>query len=232
MQTAYVLVSPCKDEAKYIEKTLRSIAQQTVKPAQWVIVDDGSRDRTAELADRLAAADPGRVRVVHHPTNLGYGAALRSGFAAARYPLVAFTDGDRQFRVADLAILFQPQDWLRLTPTIHAATPLGMGFGETRFASPLRSFRLLYIAKNLDAGLAEAVIRDRFEAKATREIDRSEVEERSFATWSMGFRNVSGREVAQLQDFGAFARESVGRDLSAHAASAFELLERFRVGVR
>ena len=51
-----------------------------------------------------------------------------------------------------------------------------MGFGETRFASPLRSFRLLYIAKNLDAGLAEAVIRDRFEAKATREIDRSEVE--------------------------------------------------------
>ena len=63
-------------------------------------------------------------------------------------------------------------------------------------------------------------------------VDRSEVEERSFASWSMGFRNVSGREVAQLQDFGAFARESVGRDLSAHAASAFELLEKFRVGAR
>ena len=63
-------------------------------------------------------------------------------------------------------------------------------------------------------------------------VDRGEVGERSFATWSMGFRNVSGREVAQLQDFGAFARESVGRDLTPHAASAFELLEKFRVGVR
>jgi glycosyltransferase involved in cell wall biosynthesis len=70
-----------------------------------VIVDDGSRDDTPAIADRLVAADPSRVRVVHHGTNLGYGAALRSGFAAARYPLVAFTDGDRQFRVADLARL-------------------------------------------------------------------------------------------------------------------------------
>jgi glycosyltransferase involved in cell wall biosynthesis len=45
------------------------------------------------------------VRVVHHPVNLGYGAALRSGFAAARYELVAFTDGDRQFRIEDLGRL-------------------------------------------------------------------------------------------------------------------------------
>jgi hypothetical protein len=51
----------------------------------------------------------------------------------------------------------------------------------------------------------------------------------SLATWSTGFRNVSAREVAQLQDFGDFARESVGRDLGAHAASAFELLEKFRI---
>ena len=45
------------------------------------------------------------MRAVHHPTNLGYGAALRSGFAAARYDLVAFTDGDRQFKVADIGRL-------------------------------------------------------------------------------------------------------------------------------
>ncbi len=70
-----------------------------------VIVDDGSRDATPVLADGLAAAHPDVVRVVHHPTNLGYGAALRSGFGAARYELIAFTDGDRQFRVADLARL-------------------------------------------------------------------------------------------------------------------------------
>jgi glycosyltransferase involved in cell wall biosynthesis len=70
-----------------------------------VIVNDGSRDRTQVIADDLTAANPGVVRAVHHPTNLGYGAALRSGLGAARYELVAFTDGDRQFRVTDVGRL-------------------------------------------------------------------------------------------------------------------------------
>jgi glycosyltransferase involved in cell wall biosynthesis len=70
-----------------------------------IAVDDGSRDGTAALADALAAAHPDVVRAVHHPTNLGYGAALRSGFGASRYDLVAFTDGDRQFKVADIGLL-------------------------------------------------------------------------------------------------------------------------------
>ena len=70
-----------------------------------VIVDDGSRDATPAIADELAADHPTLVRAVHHVTNLGYGAALRSGFANARYELVAFTDGDRQFRVADIGRL-------------------------------------------------------------------------------------------------------------------------------
>ena len=70
-----------------------------------IAVDDGSKDRTAEIADRLAAEHPGVVRVVHHPVNRGYGGALRSGFEASRYELLAFTDGDRQFRVADLGRL-------------------------------------------------------------------------------------------------------------------------------
>ena len=70
-----------------------------------ITVNDGSRDRTREIADDLAARFPGVVRAVHHPTNYGYGAALRSGFGAARYELIAFTDGDRQFRVADIGRL-------------------------------------------------------------------------------------------------------------------------------
>ena len=60
-------------------------------------------DRTREIADRLAAEHPDIVRVVHHNLNRGYGGALRSGFETSRYELLAFTDGDRQFRVADLA---------------------------------------------------------------------------------------------------------------------------------
>jgi glycosyltransferase involved in cell wall biosynthesis len=70
-----------------------------------LIVDDGSRDATPRLADELAGAHPSVVRAIHHPTNLGYGEALRSGFRASRFDLVAFTDGDRQFRVADLGRL-------------------------------------------------------------------------------------------------------------------------------
>jgi glycosyltransferase involved in cell wall biosynthesis len=70
-----------------------------------IAVDDGSKDATGAIADDLAAQHPDVVRAVHHPTNLGYGAALRSGFRAARYELVAFTDGDRQFHVEDLGRL-------------------------------------------------------------------------------------------------------------------------------
>ncbi len=80
--------------------TLPSLAEAF----EIVIVDDGSRDRTAAIADALAAAHP-EVRAVHHPRNLGYGAALRTGFASATMQLIAFTDGDRQFKVSDLGRL-------------------------------------------------------------------------------------------------------------------------------
>ena len=72
-----------------------------------IVVNDGSKDATGRIADELTAANPGLVRAVHHPTNLGYGAALRSGFRAARHDHVAFTDGDRQFKVADIGRLIE-----------------------------------------------------------------------------------------------------------------------------
>jgi glycosyltransferase involved in cell wall biosynthesis len=71
-----------------------------------IVVDDGSRDRTGAIADRLAAVNP-CVRVVHHPVNRGYGAALRSGFAAATYPLVVLADGDNQFDLGELSVLLR-----------------------------------------------------------------------------------------------------------------------------
>jgi glycosyltransferase involved in cell wall biosynthesis len=69
-----------------------------------IVVNDGSRDRTGAIADRLAAANP-FVRVVHHPVNRGYGAALRSGFASAKHPLVVLADGDNQFDLGELSVL-------------------------------------------------------------------------------------------------------------------------------
>jgi glycosyltransferase involved in cell wall biosynthesis len=66
-----------------------------------ILVNDGSKDRTGEIADSIAASDP-RVKVVHHKTNGGYGAALQSGFHAATKRLVFFTDGDGQFDLNEL----------------------------------------------------------------------------------------------------------------------------------
>ncbi len=82
-------------------ETLPAIAETF----EIIAVDDGSKDRTGEIADRLAAENPDVVRVVHNVPNRGYGGALRSGFEASRYELLAFTDGDRQFKVADIARL-------------------------------------------------------------------------------------------------------------------------------
>jgi glycosyltransferase involved in cell wall biosynthesis len=85
-----------------------------------IAVDDGSKDRTPAIADELAARHPGVFRVVHHPVNLGYGAALRSGFRASKFGLIAFIDGDRQFRVADVARLTE-----RLARADHPDVVLG-----------------------------------------------------------------------------------------------------------
>ena len=69
-----------------------------------LVVDDGSRDGTAAIAADEAARRP-RLRLLRHPANRGYGAALRTGFEAARFDLVAFTDADCQFHLDDLALL-------------------------------------------------------------------------------------------------------------------------------
>ncbi len=110
--------------------TLPSIADTF----EIIAVDDGSRDRTPRIADELAAAHPDVVRVIHHPVNRGYGGALRSGFEAARYELLAFTDGDRQFRIEDLARLTA-----RLGEADHPDAVVGY---RIRRADPL--LRILY----------------------------------------------------------------------------------------
>ncbi len=77
-----------------------------------IVVNDGSRDRTAEVADELARLYP-QVRVVHHPGNRGYGGALQTGFATASKDYIFYTDGDAQYDPGEMAIL-----WQRLTPEV------------------------------------------------------------------------------------------------------------------
>ena len=95
---------PCYNEQDNVAKiTRQAIAVLGGLAADYevIIVNDGSSDNTGPVADQLAR-EHARVRVIHHPRNLGYGAALQSGFRAAAKELVFFTDGDAQFDLAEL----------------------------------------------------------------------------------------------------------------------------------
>lgn len=78
-----------------------------------VVVNDGSTDSTAEVLEQLRAQYGENLRTVRHAINRGYGAALRSGFAAATKDLVFYTDGDGQYNPLELPLLLE-----RLTPAI------------------------------------------------------------------------------------------------------------------
>ena len=54
MSRGYVLISPCRDEAAYIQTTIDSIASQSLLPTKWIIVDDGSTDGTTEIISKAA----------------------------------------------------------------------------------------------------------------------------------------------------------------------------------
>jgi len=69
-----------------------------------IVVNDGSADHTPQVLAELEAVFP-RLKVVHHPTNLGYGSALRTGFANASKDLIFYTDGDAQYDVCELEAL-------------------------------------------------------------------------------------------------------------------------------
>jgi len=100
-------IVPVHDEAGSLEMVAHELlAVLPAVAAAWelIVVDDGSRDATAAIADRLASSRVG-VRVVRHATNRGYGAALASGLAAARHPFVFWMDGDGQFRATELRLL-------------------------------------------------------------------------------------------------------------------------------
>src|SRR5438034_314041 len=85
-------------------------ASEITPEYEVVVVDDGSTDATAQIADELARTYP-HVRVVHHAKNRGYGGALQTGFRTATKPFIFYTDGDAQYDPAELASL-----WEKMTP--------------------------------------------------------------------------------------------------------------------
>jgi glycosyltransferase involved in cell wall biosynthesis len=98
--------------ASMVIRAVRAASELT-PDYEVIVVDDGSADATAEIADELARTYP-HVRVVHHAKNRGYGGALQTGFALSTKELIFYTDGDAQYDPGELAAL-----WARLTPEAH-----------------------------------------------------------------------------------------------------------------
>ncbi|MBI3654380.1 MAG: glycosyltransferase family 2 protein [Acidobacteria bacterium] len=102
-------VLPAYNEEENIEIAVTRMAEvlRSLPLRDWevIVVDDGSTDHTGEITDRLAAADPDHLRVLHHVPNKGYAQALRSGFTSARHQLIFYTDSDNQFDVREIKSL-------------------------------------------------------------------------------------------------------------------------------
>src|SRR5262245_58606679 len=104
MPLSYALVTPARNEAQYIELTLRSVVRQTITPLKWVIVSDGSTDGTDEIVQRYAADHPW-IELLRMPERrernfAGKVQAFNAGYAAVSglpYAVIANLDGDVSF---------------------------------------------------------------------------------------------------------------------------------------
>lgn len=100
---------PCYNEQENVGRTVEKaimVLEKLNADFDVTIVDDGSSDDTGRIADEIAGRDD-RVKVVRHRHNLGYGAALQSGFDAATKKLVFYTDGDGQFDMSEMPPLLE-----------------------------------------------------------------------------------------------------------------------------
>ncbi|MDQ3690130.1 MAG: glycosyltransferase family 2 protein [Chloroflexota bacterium] len=135
---------PAYNEEENVGETVRRAIDEVGSlvggSIEVLIVDDGSTDRTPEMADALAA-DDSRVRV-HHQENRGYGGALRAGIANASGELICFSDGDLQFDLREMSRLLS-----RLDDPARRPVNAVIGYRIKRRDPPHR----IFIAKSYNA---------------------------------------------------------------------------------
>lgn len=103
---------PCYNEEHNLQKTFDAalpLIKQVASKWEVIIVDDGSKDKTPQIAKSIAAKYPKNVHIVTHNPNRGYGAAFKSGFYNSKYEWIAFTDADGQFDFSDIKVLLSTQ---------------------------------------------------------------------------------------------------------------------------
>ena len=106
------VVIPAFNEEANVAAAIQRVSDvlKTLNPDyEIIVVNDGSRDRTGEIAKSLIGQVP-NLRVVEHSPNRGYGGALRAGFAAATKELIAFVPSDNQFDFGEIRLLLDRID--------------------------------------------------------------------------------------------------------------------------
>jgi glycosyltransferase involved in cell wall biosynthesis len=96
---------PSFNEEKNIKKSVlnvKKVLEEVADKWEIVIIDDGSKDKTGEIADDLSVEYKNNIRVVHNKPNRGYGGALKSGYEASKYEWIAFADSDGQFNYSEI----------------------------------------------------------------------------------------------------------------------------------
>ncbi len=100
---------PCYNDARTIGGLVDDavfVLKKLTRKFEVLVIDDGSSDGSQQVLRELEVKYPKVVRPIFHKKNLGYGGALKDGFKNARYELVFYTDGDGQYDVKELPILF------------------------------------------------------------------------------------------------------------------------------
>jgi poly-beta-1,6-N-acetyl-D-glucosamine synthase len=136
----YVIITPVRDEEKYVEATIRSVTSQTILPAEWIIVDDGSSDNTAEIAERHTTQFPW-IHVIRKP-NRGF---RKPGGGV----IEAFYDGYKTLRYNDWDFLVKLDGDLTLSANYfekcfeHFALDVKLGVGGGEIYHELRGEQTL-----------------------------------------------------------------------------------------
>ena len=133
------VVLPAHNEEENIENTVSgcvSYLTGKVGAFESIVVNDGSKDNTRSIIEKMSSADPSVV-LVNHEVNRGYGGALLSGFERASLHYIFFMDSDGQFDISDLD---------RMLPSVNEKEVL-IGYREDRADSSIRSLNAWMYAK-------------------------------------------------------------------------------------
>ncbi|MBI2309878.1 glycosyltransferase family 2 protein [Candidatus Collierbacteria bacterium] len=136
---------PCFNDEKTISQLVRGAKKALEKAAakyEIIVIDDGSTDDSRGELSKLRR-EIRNLRLIFHRQNRGYGGVLRSGFKAAKYDLVFYTDGDGQYDVRDLELLFP-----LLTPDIDVVNGIKMERNDAWYRK-LAGYGYNFLVRNL-----------------------------------------------------------------------------------